>query len=301
MHSSGYAPTPPETLRLRGLQPVWLASYPRSGNTFLRILLERVFGMPTYSLYAVMGQEMHDPSAAALRRAPRLPPDWRSLGKTTPRAKRVLIKTHDHPEDDGPAIFLIREGGPAIHSYFQYCQDFEDDKPPLSAIIAGACPFGSWSDHYRAWQPLARPNTLFLRYEQLVGQPDIAVSALARFLGKDPVAGAVPTFEELHRTYPAFFRRGVNRDFATLWRPGHVGLFNLLHGEVMRELGYPVTDAALPGPEELREVAHAAATAYERYAKVTAEGRRPPTRSTALESARWVRLGRLLGCLPRNE
>jgi len=30
---------------------VWLASYPRSGNTALRVLLNRVFGLETLSLY----------------------------------------------------------------------------------------------------------------------------------------------------------------------------------------------------------------------------------------------------------
>lgn len=30
---------------------VWLASYPRSGNTFLRVLFRHVFGIETYSVY----------------------------------------------------------------------------------------------------------------------------------------------------------------------------------------------------------------------------------------------------------
>jgi hypothetical protein len=30
---------------------VWLASYPRSGNTFLRVVLHNLYGVPTYSVY----------------------------------------------------------------------------------------------------------------------------------------------------------------------------------------------------------------------------------------------------------
>ncbi len=30
---------------------VWLASYPRSGNTFFRIILNSIFGIKTYSVY----------------------------------------------------------------------------------------------------------------------------------------------------------------------------------------------------------------------------------------------------------
>jgi hypothetical protein len=30
---------------------VWLDSYPRSGNTLLRIVLRRLYGAPTYGIY----------------------------------------------------------------------------------------------------------------------------------------------------------------------------------------------------------------------------------------------------------
>jgi hypothetical protein len=30
---------------------VWLASYPRSGNTYFRVVLNRVFGIGAYTLY----------------------------------------------------------------------------------------------------------------------------------------------------------------------------------------------------------------------------------------------------------
>jgi hypothetical protein len=30
---------------------LWLASYPRSGNTFLRLVLKAVFGMGSYTAY----------------------------------------------------------------------------------------------------------------------------------------------------------------------------------------------------------------------------------------------------------
>jgi hypothetical protein len=32
---------------------VWLASYPRSGNTFFRMLLHKIFGLRTHTLYSV--------------------------------------------------------------------------------------------------------------------------------------------------------------------------------------------------------------------------------------------------------
>src|SRR5258708_40306388 len=94
----------------QGARPVWIASYPRSGNTFLRILLERVFEMPSYSAYYVEGTEHRDPSAEALQEAPRLPWNWRGRLTDSDAAPQIVIKTHDLPTDKAPAIFIARDG-----------------------------------------------------------------------------------------------------------------------------------------------------------------------------------------------
>src|SRR5436189_1321267 len=104
----------------RGICPVWIASYPRSGNTFLRIILENVFRMTSYSVYNVEGQNYQDPSAEALEEAPFLPRNWRQSISRTADRKAVPIKTHDRPEDQGPAIYIIRDGRAVIHSYYHY-------------------------------------------------------------------------------------------------------------------------------------------------------------------------------------
>jgi len=268
-----------------GLRPIWLASYPRSGNTFLRLLLEQVFGLPTYSKHCVEGENYHDPSADPLENASPLPPDWRRLIGKTPRAQPALIKTHSQPEDDSPAIYIVRDGGPAIDSYYRYCQSFETERPSLTAVITGACHFGNWSDHYRAWQPQTRPRTLFLRFEQLVRQPAEVISQLAGFLQRQPVSGAPPSFAELHAQFPDFFRRGSNRDFATEWSPVQLSLFNLLHGPVMCELGYRLPDSALPGPEAIYEIVQLAGSTFNRYTQQVWEN----TRLEARLARRWFR------------
>ena len=47
-HPTPHWPPPPFP---RYVHPIWLASYPRSGNTFLRIILQSVFDLPSYSAY----------------------------------------------------------------------------------------------------------------------------------------------------------------------------------------------------------------------------------------------------------
>jgi len=247
------------------LRPVWLASYPRSGNTFLRIILQNMFRLPTYSLYRVEGTEAYDPSADALDEAPYLPRNWRELISESPDAKLTLIKTHDAPEGQAPAIYVVRDGRGTVDSYFHYHKKFAFEQPSLTEIIAGACQFGSWSEHYLAWRPQTRPNTLLLRYEDLVAQPAEAISRIAAFLKVEPSEGRLPTFDELKTRLPAFFRRGQNEDYLTQWTPGQIAFFNHLHSQVMAELGYPITPSAESGESVLAELAKSAARLHKLY------------------------------------
>lgn len=306
------------------IRPVWLASYPRSGNTFLRILLQNFFRTPTYSVYRVEGQEFPDPSAEALEEAPYLPRDWEERVCAAPEARLTLIKTHDAPHDDGPAIYLVRDGRAAIDSYYHYHQKFAFEKPSLTEVIAGACQFGSWSDHYAAWQPRRRPNTLFLRYEQLVTNPSEVIPKLAEFLHVTPTDGRVPSFGELRARFPAFFRRGRNDDFEGEWTAGQIALFHACHSTTMQELGYS-SGAAAAGMDTTVELARsasrlhrlyleqlsrlgAAAASQQRLADQLSQASRQIQELNAevadlrgtLNSLRrrsWVRLGRVLGIL----
>ena len=228
------------------IRPVWIASYPRSGNTFLRIILEKIFQIPTFSIYRVEGQTFRDPSAEALEDAPFLPRKWQRQLSDSPDVRLTLIKTHDWPGDERPAIYIVREGRAAIDSYFHYHKKFAFEQPSLTDVIAGGCQFGSWSEHYRRWQPDRRANTLLLKYEELVSNPDAAIPKLADFLKIKPTEGRLPTFEELNQKFPAFFRRGQSKDFLKEWSPGQLSLYGQIHGQVARQLGYPA-DA----PEEI--------------------------------------------------
>jgi hypothetical protein len=253
-------------LTLSRLRPVWLASYPRSGNTFLRIILQTLFQLPTYSVYRVEGKDSVDPSADALDDAPFLPADWRTRFSADPDAQLVPIKTHGPPEASGPVIFIARDGRAAIDSYFHYHRKFAFEQPSLTEVIAGACQFGSWSSHYRAWQPQKRPNTLFLKYEELVSRPTDLVPRIAEFIGVRPREGRLPSFVELNQRLPAFFRRGQNEEFLREWTPSQLALFYHLHGAVMEALDYPrVPGGRVEEEEVLKDLAASAERLHRLY------------------------------------
>lgn len=252
-------------LRATGIRPIWLASYPRSGNTFLRIILQNLFRLPTYSIYRIEGAEFPDPSAEALEEAPFLPREWAELLSDDPHAETVLIKTHNPPRDGRKAIYLVRDGRASINSYFHYHKKFAFEQPSLTEVIVGACQFGSWSEHYLAWQPKTRPETLWLRYEDLVSRPAEFIPVLAKFIGATPLDGRLPTFAELKERMPAFFRRGQNNDFASQWSPGQQALFNLVHGPVMQELGYALSTPSESALSTVPELARSAARSHKLY------------------------------------
>jgi hypothetical protein len=247
------------------IRPVWLASYPRSGNTFLRIILQNLFGLATYSAYRTEGADFPDPSADALERAPFLPGDWRHRLTDDPAAEQVLIKTHNHHEPGGRTIYIVRDGYAAIDSYFNYHKKFSFEQPSLTEVVAGACQFGGWSEHYLSWQPQSRPQTWLLRYELLVNHPQDCVQLLADFLQIMPRTGRLPTFAELKDRSPEFFRRGQDSSFLEQWTPAQRCLFNELHGSVMTQLGYALQPGSESAGSAAVELARSAASSHRLY------------------------------------
>jgi len=249
----------------KAARPVWIASYPRSGNTFLRIILRDAFGLPSYSLYYLEGDTHSDPSAEAVEQAPLLPNNWRDSLVQAEDAPPILIKTHDLPSDQGPAVFIARDGRAAIHSYYHYHKKYAFEQPSLTEVIAGACQFGSWSEHYRAWLPKSRPKTLLILYDELVERPQAVIKALAGFLNLTPANTCLPEFHELQRKLPSFFRRGQNSDYLSEWSPAHMALFNHLHASAMEELGFPITPSAGSADGVIGELAASAARLHKMY------------------------------------
>ena len=193
---------------------VWVGSCPRSGNTFLRIVLNRVYGVRTSVVYdfdgvadrlgpSLIGFEERPGTFAAMRESPQV----------------HLVKTH-RPRDelilDGDkAICLVRDGRDCLVSWArQRTEDgvrcFADELRDLIFLPAdrGA---GQWRRNVLSWLQAAHPGRVVLRYEELTGNPGAAVRRVtdALGLGLEPAAAAaIPTFAELHQVDGRFFRRG---------------------------------------------------------------------------------------------
>ena len=215
---------------------VWLASYPRSGNTFLRIVLNNVFGLKSTSLYKgenTVFDQFSDVSALIGHDEDRSGEKQLSHERSEPD----LIKTHGAPIDDAPSIYIVRDGRMAVVSYYYYLKSFTSDEVGFEDIISGKQWPGSWSEHFKSWNPVNRKQTLLLRYEDLRDDVEGECRKLGEFLQVEPRQAFNISFSELQKLNPKFFRSSDDAKSLADIAP-FIDLFLEHHGPTMRELGY---------------------------------------------------------------
>lgn len=220
---------------------IWLASYPRSGNTLLRTVLYKTMGLESAS-DEVGEKNFLGLTEAAQRSAGmiEIPGVWEKFYQTATQSDEiVLVKTHRPPRDRQPVIHVVRDGRKASLSYSHFHQRFTSQPyPSLLDIVLGDDFYGGWSEHYRAW--VGRENTVMVRYEDLVNASSVLLRELA---GQVRYSGEIipwdNPFDQLHQENPDFFRKGeVGWQGAPDWTLWINAVFFYLHGDLMIELGY---------------------------------------------------------------
>jgi hypothetical protein len=232
---------------------VWLASYPRSGNTFYRILLYHLYGLKTYGRRN--DETINKMGAKDVVGHELLPAPLPELSKS----KDVyIVKTHRLPEDDSPAIYIMRDGRDALVSYARFRVAKHATKVgipdkvmkmvglksrferALKQLIVNKR-YGGWNDHVLNWT-LKRKNakTFHLKFEDLVKDPGPWISKGLEALKIDaaPVGGSIPSFEELHRKWPDYFRKGKVGSWREEMSPEMQALFWKHNAEAMDAFGY---------------------------------------------------------------
>lgn len=206
---------------------VWLASYPRSGNTFLRTILWHCFGLRSASLYPkdLGGNRALEEYVGHIEHGPQMRSQLGENGIP-------LIKTHELPQDANRAIYVIRDGRPACVSLWR----FGGKAIPLEAVIEGRHRFGTWADHVRAWNPRQRSSTLLLRYEDLRDDLPACLTGISRFLSRPVVGERLPD----RNAIAASDGRWVRRESSWQTELGGPALarFNEMNKDVLEAYGY---------------------------------------------------------------
>ena len=204
---------------------VWLASYPRSGNTLLRIIVRDCFGLFVGSIYD------------DFKWSDTLPEIVGYSGESS--GQPLLVKTHEQCDDDRKAIYLVRDGRASLVSFHHFLLDFSKLRPSMEDVIRGtASQYGCWSEHVRSWSPKTRNRTLLIKYEDLVRDPQGQIDRTSAFLGLPQIAKFDRDFGSLRDVNGKFFRAGSNEENIAQLSPDQLDLFTQMHGQTMRDLGY---------------------------------------------------------------
>lgn len=193
---------------------MWVASFPRSGNTFLRIVLHRLYGVRTSTVYDVDGvAERLGKDLIGFTDRPG------NLSEMRADDQPHFVKTHrqrDADVDEGDrAICLVRDGRDALVSWARQASEQDpntyEDELRSRILRVSAAGTGSWGSNVLSWlRPPAR-HRVVLRYEDLIRDPHATVTPIiatvAPTLSLRPAA-AIPSLGELRGHDDLFFRRG---------------------------------------------------------------------------------------------
>ncbi len=194
---------------------IWLASYPKSGNTWVRAFLHNyiVNADKPHSINSLVDFSVAEAAAAFFGEGSG---DWstEAVQKQRPAVHAslmqlhhdlVFVKTHNAnramhgvplctPEHTAGAVYVVRDPRDVALSYAAYTgrsvDDIIDFMENFDAATAGDVAqvfelLSSWSEHVRSW--VAAPRRLLVRYEDLLAAPERYFARLIKFLGSGEV------------------------------------------------------------------------------------------------------------------
>lgn len=224
---------------------ILLAAYPRSGVTFLRHVLEQMYGYQTLTVYP----EEEEKTGNFFRGLRLWNKDVEYVAPVT------WLKSHEmYGDHDGPVIHLVRDGRDAIASHALYEHGRKEPGVQSLGSIQEEMVHGvyeathvngatwDWGTHTRWW--LDRPGSVVIRFEDLIETPTAVVREAVAELPMELTerGGRIKSFAELHEELPNFFRRGTVGGFKADLPENLQRVFWDLHGETMQRLGYPCAE-----------------------------------------------------------
>ena len=232
---------------------LWLASYPKSGNTWLRIFLANLFAdsKAAYDIgelgrffYGEMSGDLYEQvaerplSGLTDEEIHRLRPRVHRLLATL-RPETVMVKTHNAlavkggiatitPDVTMGAIYVVRNPLDVVLSFADH-YGLDVDQAIAASVSSdnhvATSPstvfqyLGAWSDHVRSWTRAPNLNLHVVRYEDLSTAPLDAFGAITGFLSLKVPKGRLRRAIR-NAAFPKLRRQEARRGFAEKSRHG---------------------------------------------------------------------------------
>lgn len=143
----------------------FLASWPRSGNTWLRYMVAQALWPQTQWDLPMLDRAMPSISNTNISKL------LRQMDPDKPR----IFKSHDAFRQyvlNGKVVYIIRNGRDSLLSMYHYRKQMDSLSIPLSDFLhkslAGEYRWGAWHTHVEAWYAQKdHPNVQIIRYEDL--------------------------------------------------------------------------------------------------------------------------------------
>lgn len=231
---------------------VFVVSYPRSGNSWIRFLIANLLAPKKAVLFSDVERLVPD-----IHRSQEL--------IETLRPKR-FIKSHFPIFDQYPRfIYIYRDGRDALASFYHYDKAYNRFAGEFSDYLRQNLParFGSWSDHVNGAHQEAekRPDdVLLIKYEDLLEYPHEQTSRIAAFCrikANDRIitkAVSASDFNNLKQIESkngteiglsqsdadsVYFRSGRSGAWRHIFSNSDLEAFHAEAGETRKRLGYP--------------------------------------------------------------
>jgi len=160
---------------------IFVASYPRSGNTWMRLLLSDVI-LQLHGFDTTTGGNI-------------IPDIYKVDIQTWDQDYRIkipirFIKTHEfYTSSYNRAIYIVRNPGDCLCSYYHYMlryQNFRDQNPEINKFCIEH--IDEWSNHVQSYikaKAEKAENFIFISYEKLHNYPDKILQIIMSLLGLD--------------------------------------------------------------------------------------------------------------------
>jgi len=231
---------------------VFVVSYPKSGNTWVRFLLGNLIKRPGDE---VDFHSVHDyvPEFSEL--------DRRLDDLSGPRC----IKSHETYNSLYPrVVYIVRDGRDVYVSYYHYLRNRLPDGVSFADFLSeDTYRQGSWGKHVASWlDPLEHSSRLLLvRYEDLLADCAAQVHRLVDFVGLDATEEEIQASvrnssfdsmrrleEQRGRAYASndkaerFVRKGKAGNWKDVFGEQEKEIFKRFEGGMLQRLGYESTN-----------------------------------------------------------